>query len=204
MAAIRYTSKFPLLLLVVLVLQACAVRRGLELPELSGWETRRAVLASVGVWEFRGRIGVSAGDEGFNGKLHWRQDGDHFHATVSGPLGIGTIRITGDGKRVRLTDKTGEVTELQDVELELQQRYGWTIPLLSLQFWALGIPDPSTVAALEFSEDGLLGRLEQGGWVVTIGQYADGGGQPMPRRLTAVNAEAKVKLVIDRWTFYNE
>lgn len=203
MIAIRYaSSRFLLLLLVAVVLQACVVRRGLELPELSDWETRRAALEAVGRWEFRGRIGVSAGDEGFNGKLHWRQDDDNFSVTVSGPLGVGTIRIAGDGKLVRLTDKTGEVTELQDAELELQQRYGWTIPLLSLQFWALGIPDPSTVATVDFSADGLPGRLEQGGWVVTIGQYADGGGQPMPRRITAVNADTKVRLVIDRWTFY--
>lgn len=203
MIAIRYaSSRFLLLLLVAVVLQACAVRRGLELPELSDWETRRAALEAVGRWEFRGRIGVSTGDEGFNGKLHWWQDDDNFRATVSGPLGIGTIRIAGDGKLIRLTDKTGEVTELQDAELELQQRYGWTIPLLSLQFWALGIPDPSTVATVELSADGLPGRLEQGGWVVTIGQYADGGGQPMPRRITAVNADTKVRLVIDRWTFY--
>lgn len=195
-------GRFLLLLPLVLMLQACAARRGLELPELSDWETRRAVLESVAHWEFRGRIGVSAGDEGFNGKLHWWQDGEKFRATVSGPLGMGTIRIAGDGELVRLTDKTGEVTELQDAELELQQRYGWTIPLLSLRFWALGIPAPANVAILEFSKDGLLGRFEQGGWVVTIGQYSDGGGQPMPRRITAVNAEAKVRLVIDRWAFY--
>lgn len=194
--------KLLFLLLVAAVLQACAARRGLQLPALTDWEVRRTVLETVDRWEFRGRIGVSAGDEGFSGKLHWQQDGDDFRATVSGPLGIGTISIESDGKRITLTDKRGEVTELRDAELDLQLRYGWTIPLESLRFWALGIPDPSVEATLQFNDGGMLDRIEQRNWVVAITQYSDGGGQPMPRRITAVNEDAKVRLVLDRWIFY--
>jgi outer membrane biogenesis lipoprotein LolB len=36
---------------------------------------------------------------------------------------------------------------------------------------------------------------------VTIDEYRDGGGQPMPRRLSASNPESRVRLVIDRWKF---
>ena len=153
-------------------------------------------------WEFKGRVGVSAGDDGFNGKLQWWQENADFRATISGPLGVGTVRIAGDGVRMTLTDNKGDVTHLQDAEYELRQRYGWTIPVASLRYWALGIPDPAIPSALEFDELGLATRIEQRGWVVTITDYKEGGGQQMPRRLSAVHLDAKLRLVIDDWIFH--
>lgn len=193
--------KYVWLVATTLVLQACATRQSLELPELPDWDTRQAVLSSIEHWEFSGRIGVSTGGEGFNGKLRWAQLGGDFRATVSGPLGVGTVRIEGNDELVALTDKNGEVTELADVELDLQLRYGWTIPLVSLRYWALGLPDPGDPAVTRFDEYGMLSELEQSGWTVSIGEYRVGGGQPMPRRITAENADTRVRLVIDSWLF---
>lgn len=185
-----------------LLVSACAVREGVGLPPMDDWDARRAVLAGLPAWSFTGRIGVSAGEEGFNGRLRWQQQRDRYEATVSGPLGIGTVRIAGDEGHVRVTDKDGAVTELSDPEADLRYLYGWTIPVSSLRYWALGIPDPAVPAVTDFGEDGRLRRMEQRNWTVTIGQYADGGGQPMPRRVAAVSDDARVRLVIDRWTFY--
>ena len=112
------------------------------------------------------------------------------------------MQIDGDGRRITVTERDGAVTELDDPEYDLRMRYGWTIPVQSLRFWALGIPDPASPAATEFGDDGQLARLTQRNWTVDIRQYREGGGQLMPRRITAVNADAKVRLVIDNWTFY--
>jgi outer membrane lipoprotein LolB len=195
--------RVPILSLLVLaaLLAGCAATDSRQLPDLSDWETRKAYLEHTDEWEFAGRIGVSAGSEGFNGKLWWRQDGDVFRARISGPIGIGTIFINGDGPEVTLTERDGTVTELMDAEAELRYRYGWTIPVTSLRFWTLGIPDPSSPADVEFNEEGQMSELSQREWQVTIGQYVDGGGQAMPRRLTAVSDDIRVRLVIDGWTF---
>jgi len=196
------TAQTTAAVLAAALLQSCAAPRGLTLPELTDWETRNAVLLSIDRFEFRGRIGVSAGEEGFNGKLHWRQRGDRFDATVSGPLGVGTVKIEGDERRMRLTDNDGVVTDLDDAECDLRSRYGWTIPVASLRYWTLGVPDPASPAMTRFADDGLLAEIEQKGWTVTIGQYAPGGGQPMPRRISAEGGDARVRLVVDNWTFY--
>ena len=188
--------------ILVLALTNCAARQGLELPELSDWELRRAVLAQTNRWEFSGRIGVSAADTGFNGKLWWWQRDDIFRATVGGPLGVGTIRVDGEGAGITVTDGDGQVTKMQDAEVELRQKYGWTIPIGSLRYWTLGIPDPALPADIELNADDQLARLQQGGWIVDITDYREGGGQQMPRRITAVNDDAKVRLIIDRWLFY--
>lgn len=195
------TARYITLAVSLLAIAGCAAQRGVELPELSDWETRTRTLAGIGDWEFKGRIGVSAGSEGFNGKLRYTQSENAFRATVSGPLGFGTVRIEGDDRRVTVTDKDGEETVLQDPEFDLRGMYGWTIPVASLRYWALGIPDPSVPANTEFNEDGQLASLEQGNWLVNIAQYRDGGGQSMPRRLSAVSGDSKIRLVIDNWTF---
>lgn len=195
--------RVPILSLLVLaaLLAGCAATGSRQLPDLSDWETRKAYLEHTDEWEFAGRIGVSAGSEGFNGKLWWRQDGGVFRARISGPIGIGTIFINGDGPEVTLTERDGTVTELVDAETELRYRYGWTIPVTSLRFWTLGIPDPSSPADVEFNEEGQMSELSQREWQVTISQYVDGGGEAMPRRLTAVSDDIRVRLVIDGWTF---
>ena len=185
------------------LLAGCATtRQSVELPEFESWEQRAVVLGSLRDWQFNGRIAVKAGDEGFNGKFQWAQQDEAFKATVGGPLGIGTVRIEGEDRTVTLTDKDGEKTVLRDVDSELRYRYGWTIPVGSLRYWALGIPDPSMAAATEFDAEGRVSRMEQSDWIVEISRYREGGGQPMPRILSATNADTRVRLVIDRWSFF--
>lgn len=191
------------LALCALLVGGCASRPVTQLPELSDWQVRQQVLSARTDWEFSGRIAVSADDDGFNGKLRWEQQDEEFSATVSGPLGIGTVRIEGAGQRAVLTDKDGVRTELQDVEEELLYRYGWTIPVRSLRYWALGIPDPLAAAQTELNEDHQLARLEQDGWLLNISSYRDSSGQSMPHRLAARKTSTRVRIVIDKWKFFD-
>lgn len=198
----RRAGRRHALLLVVVCTGGCAVQRGADLPDISEWDRRTNVLGQLDEFQFSGRIGVRYPDDGFNGKLRWEQSGDTFDARLSGPLGIGTVMIRGDGSVVEVTDKDGVTTRLHDVEADLYRRYGWTIPVDSLRYWALGIPDPREPAETEFDSDGALTELRQRGWTVTVGRYRDaGGGQQMPARLIADSARTQVRLVIDRWVF---
>ena len=173
------------------------------LPEISSWPARTQVLAELDEWEFSGRIALKTETDGFNGKLRWAQTGDDFTATVSGLLGLGAVRLEGDDRSVIMTDKDGVRTELEDAELELYYRYGWTIPVASLRYWALGIPDPTSPAETSFNDDGQLLSLVQRDWSVSISRYGEGGGQLMPKVLTAENSDTRVRLVIDHWIFFD-
>ena len=94
--------------LLLLTVAGCATQKGVGLPEFDDWNSRRDALSSVSEWEFHGRIGVSAGDEGFNGKLRWWQHDDVFVASVSGPLGVGTVKIQGDERQEAVTMRTAK------------------------------------------------------------------------------------------------
>jgi outer membrane lipoprotein LolB len=196
-------SKYLPLLCVLLVMTGCATRQAMQLPAMPDWATRSRVLGGANSWEFSGRIAVSTGDDGFNGKIRWQQDGDTFEATVGGPLGIGTVHIAGDGRSVIHTDKDGVRTELQDAEQELLARYGWTIPVASLRYWALGLPDPSTAAQTELNSNAQLAKLVQGAWTVQITRYRDSNGQSMPNLLSASSATTRVRIVFDKWLFFD-
>ena len=187
----------------LIALSGCATtRQGTSLPDISNWELRQEVLGGLREWQFKGRIAVKAGDEGFDGKFNWSQKDDAFTATVGGPLGIGMVRIEGDDRSIVLTEKDGAETVLVDAELELYYRYGWTIPIASLRYWALGIPDPRTPAETQIDEQGRLVQLRQNGWVVEISRYREEAGQEMPRNLTATNTNTRVRMVIDKWIFF--
>ena len=187
----------------VAMLAGCVTPKSALLPEIEDWSTRTTVLAGLDEWEFSGRIAVKTATDGFNGKLRWSQDKNEFEVTASGPLGAGAVRIEGDRQSVVLTDKNGVQTELRDAELEFRYRYGWTIPVTSLRYWALGIPDPSSAAETVFNDAGELESLTQRDWSVTFSRYADGGGQLMPKVLTAENSDTRVRLVIDYWIFFD-
>ena len=197
----RAMSRGAIAAVALLALSACATQKGVDLPDLSQWESREAILGQLDQWQFNGRIAVKTNDDGFNGKLRWVQDEDMFSATVSGPLGIGSVRIQGDAEGVEITDKDGAVTVLRDVETELYYRYGWTIPVESLRYWVLGIPDPRVPAETELDDIDHLKRLEQRGWGVDFDRYREAGGQQMPARLVAVSSETTVRLIIDKWVF---
>ena len=198
----RRNTAFVAACAIVALLAGCATPKSAQLPDIENWDQRRGVLGTLDEWEFSGRIAVKTADDGFNGKLRWAQEKNAFNATASGPLNAGAVRIEGDGQSVVLTDKDGVRTELEDAEFEFRLRYGYSIPIASLRYWALGIPDPAVPADTVIDPNGQLTSLRQRDWSVEFSRYAEGGGQLMPKVLTAENADTRVRLVIDYWIFF--
>ena len=194
------------LLFACLLLAGCATtgRQEVDLPELGGWDQRQLLLSRADDWALTGRIGIRSADDGFNAKFRHNQDGRQFDSTLSGPLGVGTIRVAGNRQGIVLTDKDGTQLKLENPETDLQRLYGWTIPVDSLKYWALGIPDPDVPATPVIDDAGRLASLEQRGWRVAIDRYREFAGQQLPARITATSATTRVRLVVDRWRFFDQ
>lgn len=193
----------------VLLLAGCAGRTVRESPlhagssgELQAQATRVVVLEAHPRWSLQGRVAISNGRNGGNGRIEWEQDGARFAVSLSAPITRQSWRLSGDATSARLEGLDGGPREDSDAERLLQGATGWIIPVGALSSWLRGMAAPGLPAAsLRFGDDGRLARVEQGGWTIDYAgwQPQAGFGIELPQRLTATRDDAKVRLVIDSW-----
>jgi outer membrane lipoprotein LolB len=197
------------LVVACMLLAGCAAQAVRESPSFPGTvaqiqaqAARVAVLEAHPRWSLQGRVAVSNGREGGNGRIDWQQDGPRFAVSLSAPITRQSWRLSGDGSSARLEGLDGGPREDSDAERLLHEATGWVIPVAALSAWvrgaaAVGLPK----AALQFGSDGRLARIEQGGWTIDYSgwQSEPGLGMELPRHLLASRGEAKVRLVIDGW-----
>lgn len=177
------------------LVQGCAtVRERSALPSsLPGsWEARRDQLQTLGRFDLQGRLAVASGEEGFTAALRWSQRAELSRLDVEGPLGMGGLRL--ELERGRLPDESAR--------LELEQRIGFALPLESLRYWMLGVPDPTrAVEEQRMSASATLEALRQDGWTVLFTRYARvaGADYELPQRIEASRESVRVRLLIERW-----
>ncbi len=163
------------------------------------WEARRTALQARDSFDLNGRIGVAAGQDGFNAKLRWQQQGDRSQLSLDGPLGVGGVRITAKGDALTVLNSRGEQLDSEAAKREIQARLGFEPPLASLRYWVLGVPDPARPADEMLDESQRLATLQQDGWQIAYGGYTDVQGQSLPAKMTLTRESVRVRLVVDGW-----
>ncbi len=176
----------------------CATTGRLPVSDLS-WDQRAAGLAALDHWQAQGRLAIRADDESWNASLNWRQTGEHYEIQVSAPLGQGAARLVSDGVRVTMELPDEPAVIADDVELLLQQRLGWYVPVNGLRYWLTGRPDPRYVSQFELDGASRLSRLQQGGWSIVYQRYAAVDGLELPVKIELLNPRLRVRMVIDDW-----
>lgn len=163
------------------------------------WAAQRQSLEQLDHFTLQGRI-ASGGAFGLTGALRWVQNADgSFDLSLSGPFGAGAVSIAGTPQSVVV--RTGEgVTNTSDPEGWIKDRIGWTFPVAGLRWWVLGLPSPHTNAQMDLDAAGQPLTLRQDGWRLEYTEYQSINGLTLPRKFKAANAEAVIKVVVDRWT----
>jgi outer membrane lipoprotein LolB len=170
--------------------------------------TAPANLHELAYWQARGRLGVSGGEGGGSGTFAWEQRKDRADVQIRGPIGIGSVRLQVSGSpsdpRVQLETGDGKVFSADAAWGELEARLGAPVPAGSLRYWMLGLPAPGEHrwASDPFSDAPVL---EQDGWRIEY-QYTDpysgeSTAARLPARIRASSGGARVRIVIDRWSF---
>ncbi len=179
------------LLLGLPALTGCAALRAVALPDLElprSWESRRSALQAWPGYDLRGRVAVARGDDGFSAALRWVQEGAKARLELDGPLGVGGARYDLDP------------TSVDGAALE--QALGVPVPVASLRYWLLGVPDP-TLAAEESLEAGAarLAALRQAGWSVVFARYAPVPGTrlELPQRIEVTREGVRLRLLVEGW-----
>ncbi len=170
-------------------------------PGSVDWEAHRQVLLELDQWQFKGRMALKAGDDGVNGSVTWAQDNTNLDFRFRGPLGVGGFRVHGDQQWLTVETSKGETFELADAVVQLENDMQITVPVRSMRYWILGIPDPQAKAKEVVGESGVLETLSQGDWTVTYKSYRAYDGTELPRKLTIENPSLRLRLAVDRWSF---
>jgi outer membrane lipoprotein LolB len=172
-------------------------------PQLSApaqsWEARRSALQAREHFQIKGRVAVAAGQDGFTASLHWSQSGTQSTLALDGPLGVGGMHLTSDGTALVLVNPRGERLDSDAARAELRTRLGFDVPLASLRFWILGVPDPSAPDVEVVNVDHRLTTLQQNDWQIDYADYVVVKGEWLPGRMTLHRADVRVRLIVDHW-----
>ncbi|MGE5624204.1 MAG: lipoprotein insertase outer membrane protein LolB [Bacillota bacterium] len=166
----------------------------------TAWAARQAELAALTDWELSGRVAIIEGKDGGSGSLDWKQQGNRLSFDFRGPLGAGAVHIEGEGNTLRVKTSRGDDFVTDDPELDFAERLHMPLPVLSMRYWMLGLPDPAAPYDKDMDAQGELTHLKQGGWRVDYLEYADVQGHNLPSRVTLARDDVRIKLVMDAWT----
>lgn len=193
-----------LALLVALALTGCATSRVLTpLPptdaSLAALAQREQALAAQPDWGLDGRIAISNSRDAGSGRIEWRQAGPRFDIALTAPITHQGWRLSGEPGRATLDGLQGGPREGDDAESLLREATGWEIPVRSLPSWVRGLRADPAHAVVQFSADGRLARLAESGWTIDY-TWPSALDAALPARIEARRDDARVRLVIDRWT----
>lgn len=197
-------ARAAFLLLAIAVLQGCVhqARDDAALPPSRlgmAWLLHQERIAEIGPFLITGRVASSELD--LRADLRWQELNDRvFELRLAGPFGAGAVELRGDPDLVEVRTSDG-VQQTTNPEEWIYRRFGWTLPINGLRYWALGIPNPDLPATPVLDDQGRLAGLEQSGWQLVYSEYREQGSYDLPRRFEASNGKIKLKLIIDRWEF---
>ena len=163
------------------------------------YEERRTRLLETPGWRMNGRIAVNTGAKAFQGRFRWRQSEEEVELSISNPLGMNVLQVSGPPER--LTVRTGgETWELADPEPELSAMLGWWLPVRSLNDWLLGYADPDFGADQQLSPTRTeLRTLDQRLWRLTYESYRLHEGFLLPRRIDLAHGALELRVIVDGW-----
>ena len=156
-------------------------------------------------WSFQGRVAVSKGRNGGSGRIDWQQQARQYVVSLSAPVTRQSWTLSGDsGNRSgRLDGVDGGPRQGEDAQQVLLEATGWDIPVNQLPDWVRGLVAEGATAAEQIDRDaeGRPRRVRQMGWDIQFLDWypAEGDRPVLPRRIEAVNGDAKVRLLVDGW-----
>ncbi len=151
-------------------------------------------LYELDCWSFEGRLALTGEREALSANISWEHGPDADKIKLSGPLGQGAVVILLAGNVVTIDRGGGDVQSSTQPESFINQQLGTFVPVRSLRYWVVGLPEPS----LSFKDTNL--GFNQAGWLNEYMQMQSVTvDRTMPRKMTVMNGRVKLKLIIDHW-----
>jgi len=176
---------------IVLVLSGCS---SIKIEHETAYSRRaREPLYNLDNWLFNGRLVITGQNDSWSANINWKHVVDKEEIKLSGPLGQGATVIKLSDDLVSVDRGNGKVQTSEQPEEFINQQLGVFVPIKSLRYWVIGLPEPSQ--SFVETSDGFT----QEDWLVRYAQMQAVNGQSMPRKITVSNSRVKLKLIIDQW-----
>jgi len=175
----------------VLLLAACST-----VPEIPGTKYDKAIreqLYRLDSWSFDGRLALTGKNDSWSANIVWQHVPGKEQIKLSGPLGQGATVIELTEGLVTIDRGNGDVQRSNDPEAFINQQLGMFVPIKSLRYWVVGLPQPA-----QSSQD-IDNGFVQSGWQVQYLQMQTVEQQVLSRKIQVMNKQIKLKLFIDEW-----
>jgi outer membrane lipoprotein LolB len=191
-----------MLLLAASLLAACSTLQssapsGAE--DETAWAVHLAQLTTLSGWSLDGQVGFIEGKDSGSGSLTWSQQEDQSVLDFHGPLGAGAVHMEGDSTSLHVKTSRGDDFTTTDPETDLGARLHQPLPVMSLRYWVLGMPDPRADYSKTSDAHGELMALDQRGWHVEYKSYAQVEGLSLPTLLVLQRDAVRIKLAVSDW-----
>ena len=177
--------------LIVLMLSACSTVP-VE-PEVHYSKLIREHLYKLERWSFEGRLALTGKNDSWSASINWGHKPDDEKIKLSGPLGQGATVIQLTGDRVTIDRGDDKPQSSTQPEAFINQQLGMFVPVRSLRYWVIGLPEPGSAFVVTTT------GFKQAGWLVDYKQMQPVDNQSMPHKITVTNEQVKLKLIIDQW-----
>lgn len=178
----------------VLLLTACASVS--KVPGGLYSQAARSHLYDMREWRLEGRVAITSPKDSWSAHIEWNHLPDSEKIKLSGPLGQGAVVIEMAGDVVKIDRGGGHVQSSNQPEQFINQQLGLSVPLQSLRFWAVGLPESGRT--FQETADGFV----QTGWLIDYKEMQNTGAEIMPHKMTVTNEHVKLKLIIDQWDLH--
>lgn len=158
-------------------------------------------IKQISTFDLQGRIGLQTKDKGFSGKLDWQHNADQDTINLFSPFGGQVAQIIKTPLSVTLTDSKGKTIAADNMQMLMKNNLGWTLPITSLEDWALGREKQTGDVAIDQTWDaqGRLLSLKQDGWAIQYKSYKQVSDYDLPSKLTLRKEGLYLKLLINTW-----
>lgn len=187
-------------LVFVALIAGCAALQPAPTGVEVDYDQRAAELRALSQWEVSGRAAIRTAEDSGTVSMDWRQLGERYRVELRAPWGAGTVRVDGGPGAVMLRTGEGEEVFAEEPGALLAYYTGYDLPLASLRYWLLGVPDPEGEAELELDANGWPTRLIQHGWEIVYRRYGVYDGRTLPRTLFMNDGEVEVRVAIHAWS----
>ncbi len=164
-------------------------------PAVKGSYTQADASSLYGLtaWRLEGRLAVVAPNDTWSAGLEWRHLPVLERLKLSGPLGQGGVAIELNGAGVTIDRGGGNIQTSNEPEKFISRQLGLEVPIHSLRFWAVGLPEAD--CEYQKTADGFV----QNGWLIVYKEMQQAGKHLLPRKMTISKNNMRLKLIIDQW-----